>query len=710
MNLKACWTCAICVLAQSMAIGVAASELQPSVSDYGGVGLWQTPTARFGEDGALAMGIVANSPYNRLFVSVMPVEGVEATFRYTDITNRLYSADPNFSGNQSYKDRGLDMRFRLLEESDSLPALAFGFRDLGGTQLFGAQYFVASRRYYDFDFSLGLGWGRLSSGGPIANPFSRTTTNAAGPGKFSVKSLFASPDIGIFGGVTWQAPIEGLELAAEYDPNDYQNEPFDNPRDVRLPINLGLKYRLAGGAATGISYQRGSIFSFQVSFALNLAAPSGVPKVLDPPPPPPRQLALKIAASKGQPEVPTTDPVVLAQRVEKALKAQRISMNGFALSPDMRSAQIWISPAPYRDSQKLIGRASRAASAVLPDSVLRVQITEVSGGVETYDAEILRPALEMAAASAISTDEFQNALKITSAKEDKPVSQYSVARYPQFGWSLNPSLRSSIGGPDSFYFGQLWLKLGGYVNLTPNWSADTVLGFNLYNNFDDLKLESDSQLPRVRSDIKNYLKDGEQALVRLETNYIHQFAPQWYGRVSAGIFEEMFGGVAGEMLYRPADPRWAVGININRVRQRDFDQRFTFRDYEVTTGHITGYYEFARPSVLVKLSAGQYLAGDRGATLDVSRQFPNGIRIGAFATKTNVSAQQFGEGEFDKGIYIVLPLDSMLPRSTTGSGSFLLRPLTRDGGQMVRDGRPLYDITYGAVKARMPLRDNLFFE
>ena len=94
----------------------------------------------------------------------------------------------------------------------------------------------------------------------------------------------------------------------------------------------------------------------------------------------------------------------------------------------------------------------------------------------------------------------------------------------------------------------------------------------------------------------------------------------------------------------------------------------------------------------------------------MSRQFPNGIRVGAFATKTNVSAAQFGEGAFDKGIYIVLPLDVMLPRSTSGSGAFLLRPLTRDGGQMVRDGRSLYGITNGAVKVRMPLRDNLFFE
>ena len=687
-----------------------AEDSAPFSGDYGSAGLWQTPTARFGEDGHFALGIVANSPYNRLFVSVQPLDGVETTFRYTDITNRLYSEVPEFSGNQSYKDRSLDLRFRLLRESDTWPAVALGVRDLGGTQLFGAQYLVASRRYYDFDFSFGLGWGRLASGGPIDNPFERADRGDAEPGNISLKSLFASSKIAPFGGLSWETPIEGLQLQAEYDPNDYKNEPFDNRQDVRFPINFGAKYRMRSGATAGLSVQRGNILSFQLGFALNLGTPTGIPKILDPRPALSRQQTLKVAAAKGDPKQAQQGPAEIAQQVERALKAQRIFMTGFALTPDAKSAQIWIAPAPYRDAQKLIGRTARAASSVLPDSVLTIRITEVSAGVETYDVEVLRPALEQAVSGAITLDEFQRTVEISSPAAGKPEPQYSSLSYPQAGWSLNPSLRSSIGGPDSFYFGQLWLKLGGYINLSPNWSVDGALGFNIYNNFDDLKLESDSQLPRVRSDIKNYLKEGEQALVRLETNYIEQLAPHWYGRVSAGIFEEMYGGVAGELLYRPADPRWAVGVNVNRVRQRDFDQRFSFRDYKVTTGHITGYFELPRPSVLLKLSVGQYLAGDRGATVDISRQFPNGIRIGIFATKTNVSAAQFGEGKFDKGIYFILPLDTMLPRSTTGAGAVLLRPLTRDGGQMVRDGRSLYDTTYGAVKARLPLRDDLFFE
>jgi hypothetical protein len=690
--------------------GACALAETPAIGDYGGAGLWQTPTARFGDDGDAALGIVANSPYNRLFVNIQPTEGIEATFRYTDITNRLYSSDPNFSGNQSYKDRGLDLRFRLLKESEVLPELALGLRDLGGTQLFGAQYLVASSRYYDFDFSLGLGWGRLGSGGAIDNPFERTSTASAGPGKFSLSSLFASPKLGIFGGVAWDSPIKGLQLLAEYDPNDYQNEPFENPQDVKWPVNFGAKYKSRSGVIAGLSYQRGSVLSFQLGLSLNIAAANGIPKVLDPPPPPVREQMRKMVDVLPAPAAGVEDTVEPAQRVEQALREQRITMTGFAVSDDGLTAKIWLMPTPYRNSQQLIGRAARAVSLVLPDLVQSLHFVEVSNGVEVYEVKMYRSGFERAAARRAASREFQDSVAITAPSREQPEVQYSPDLFPSSGWSINPSLRSSVGGPDSFYFGQLWLKLGGYVNLTPNWSIDGTLGFNIYNNFEDLKLESNSALPHVRSDIKDYLKDGEQSLVRLETNYIQQFAPRWYGRVSAGIFEEMYGGIGGEVLYRPENPHWAVGINVNRVRQRDTNQRFTFRDYEVTTGHLTGYFEFDRPSVLLKLSVGQYLAGDRGGTVDISRQFPNGIRIGAFATKTNVSAREFGEGEFDKGVYIVIPLDAMLPKSATGGGAFLLRPLTRDGGQKVRDGRSLYDITNGAVKIRLPLRDNLYFE
>ena len=43
-------------------------------------------------------------------------------------------------------------------------------------------------------------------------------------------------------------------------------------------------------------------------------------------------------------------------------------------------------------------------------------------------------------------------------------------------------------------------------------------------------------------------------------------------------------------------------------------------------------------------------------TIDLSRSFPNGTKFGIFASFTDVSSDQFGEGSFDKGIYFNIPV------------------------------------------------------
>jgi hypothetical protein len=157
----------------------------------------------------------------------------------------------------------------------------------------------------------------------------------------------------------------------------------------------------------------------------------------------------------------------------------------------------------------------------------------------------------------------------------------------------------------------------------------------------------------------------------------------------------MYGGVGGEVLYRPFGQRWALGANVNWVRQRGFDQHFGFRDYHVVTGHVTAYVDTGIQHVLAKISYGRYLAGDTGTTIDLSRVFDNGVRMGAYATFTNVSRAQFGEGSFDKGIYITVPFDLMLPRSTQQQSVFLWQPLMRDGGAKLQRDYGLYDMTRG---------------
>jgi hypothetical protein len=155
----------------------------------------------------------------------------------------------------------------------------------------------------------------------------------------------------------------------------------------------------------------------------------------------------------------------------------------------------------------------------------------------------------------------------------------------------------------------------------------------------------------------------------------------------------MFGGVGAEWLWRPWNGRVALGLDVNQVWQRDFEQDFGFRDYRVTTGHVSVYWDTGWHDLQAKLMVGQYLAGDVGATLDVRRQFANGVSIGAWATKTNVSSAQFGEGSFDKGIYLRVPFDVLLARATPGMANIVWNPLTRDGGARLQRRFTLDELT-----------------
>jgi hypothetical protein len=110
--------------------------------------------------------------------------------------------------------------------------------------------------------------------------------------------------------------------------------------------------------------------------------------------------------------------------------------------------------------------------------------------------------------------------------------------------------------------------------------------------------------------------------------------------------------------------------------------------------------------VTAVVRAGRYLAGDYGGTLELYRRFDTGIIVGAWMTFTNVPFSKFGEGSFDKGIRIVIPTEFVLPFGTTTRFEEDLRPIQRDGGQILNNDAILYDMTqspsYGDLERQWP--------
>lgn len=76
--------------------------------------------------------------------------------------------------------------------------------------------------------------------------------------------------------------------------------------------------------------------------------------------------------------------------------------------------------------------------------------------------------------------------------------------------------------------------------------------------------------------------------------------------------------------------------------------------------------------------------------LEVARRFDSGIEVGAFASFTSASYSEFGEGSFDKGIFIRVPLDLFGVQTRSSLGA-VIRPVQRDGGQRLAVENQLWD-------------------
>ncbi len=668
-----------------------------SYGDFGGVGLLQMPTARFAPEGQIGISTSLVEPYQRTSVNFQPLPWLEGTLRYTAVRNRLYGPE-NFSGNQNYKDRGVDFKFLLVEESRFQPQIALGFRDIGGTGLFSSEYFALSKRYFNFDFTLGLGWGNMGTRGHFKNPltrlsdrFSTRPTTAGTPGSVSSINFFRGEYVSLFGGISYQTPIPGLTLKLEYDGNDYSQEALNNAQKARTPINIGLTYAWGDWLDVSLGYERGDKFMAQVSLKGNIHKGRGMPKS-DPPPEAlkPRDLRAEVADYRHRNSELASEETI--RRLSNSLAPLDFRIESLEFRNNEMLAAI--SQPTFRNRAKAIGRAARAMANAAPADIELLTVVDRQGGLDTQRISLLRKDLEKAVRYEGSPEEMARNLRVQSpdARQEEYQPTENPNLYPKFDWGWAPAMRHHIGGPDAPYFYQVYLRTWADLQLTRKFSLSTEYGANLTNNFDKLRLTSNSVLPHVRSDIKEYLKEGRNGVTLLQMDYLTNLGTETWARFSAGLFEDMFGGVGGEVLYQPFGKRWAIGADLYRVRQRNYDKRFSFRDYEVTTGHVDLYYKLPFYNITAQLSVGQYLAGDRGATISFTRRFDSGAEVGVFATKTNVSAKDFGEGSFDKGAFVSIPFDFLSLFSNRSFFGIGWRPLTRDGGQRLIQSKRLYPL------------------
>ncbi|HXL98924.1 MAG TPA: YjbH domain-containing protein [Rhizomicrobium sp.] len=403
-----------------------------------------------------------------------------------------------------------------------------------------------------------------------------------------------------------------------------------------------------------------------------------------------------VAPPAPQPDIIDVNAVESSLRTTAAAQGLRIEAVGIGA----HEIVVYYSNTTYYLESDAIGRLARVLLATTPASVESMRLVAVVSGVPQQEVDVLRAPLERMFTQQADPIEIQQAITLKPPPLDHPLLDAAQSdSYPRFTWSLSPIFRQELFDPNEPLQVQLLAAAGGKVEIVPGLAINTQLEGNIYNDFKFSP--SNSLLPHVRSDFAEYLKHGENGIANLYASYDTRFAPDVFFEVRAGYLEDMFGGGGVQALWRPEGLRWAVGVDVYDVWQRNFDRLFGFRNYHVVTGHVNVYYQSPWYDLNFSVHAGRYLARDYGTTFEVTREFSTGVEIGAFATFTNVPFAKFGEGSFDKGIVIHIPLGWALPFNTQSAYDLDLRPLTRDGGQRLENDDSLYEETrrtsYGEI-------------
>lgn len=661
---------------------VRSRSMKVTSGDWGSVGLLQSPTARMREEGDFTFHLSRAYPNTYINVFLQPLDWMEVGFRYTSISNRLYG--PTIAGGQAYKDKSIDAKFRLLDESACLPQVAIGLRDITGTGLFSGEYLVANKRSNNLDWSLGMGWGYLGARGNLRNPLGRInpafdTRNAVVVGQggnFSFSNYFRGPTA-LFGGVQYQTPWEPLILKLEYEGNNYQHQPQNNNLEQSSPWNFGAVYQVARSVDVSFGIERGNTAMLGVTLHTSLGEMS-VPKLSDP---------ARVAVVANRPQQ-SPDWVATSHDIK-----QQANWPVRSIEQDGHDLRVAVDDADAGYWRERLDRTLSVLHRDAPASVDRFTLAYRKHGMDVAEHRVDRDAWVGQRTQALPPGEQREAVIARAPTRAEPENTLYKGTRPALEANLGMNLAYSLGGPDGFILFQVAATEKAKLRLGDNTWLQGGLQLGLVDNYNKFRYTAPSNLPRVRTYMREYRTTSNLTMPNLQLTHTGKLGENHFFSVYGGYLEDMFAGAGGEWLYRPFERRWALGVDVNAVQQRDFRQDFGLRDYRVATGHATLYWDTGWNNVQANVSAGRYLAKDAGMTVQVSRYFQNGVSVGAGISKTNVSAVQFGEGSMDKWIYIKIPFDAMLTRSSGTDANFVWKPLTRDGGAKLDRAVTLYDTT-----------------
>ncbi len=603
---------------------------QPNV--LGVSGLVTLPDARAFSAGYVQTQIANMAGYTHISAGAQLLDGFYLNIRQTTPANSITKDSDRFYP-------AVDVKWTLNEERAFLPQMAIGLQSAIGHRRTGAEYLVASKRFYDLDFTGGLGWGRLAEQGVIDNPLSKLNGHfddnryADVDDSHGIKNWFTGDQIGVFGGLHYRPSngyLKGWGFQAEWSGDQYNQEQtdafFPNNSRNRQPWALGITWQPEAHEHVnlGLGYVGGTHLGARLTLRTNI-------KNWD------------HANNAGASDHPTFRPFAAGRnRPERVItKAQQygqvIDDVGFDLDLDSAKATIALEDYSHYGS---VSTQYRDAAVHLSNEASKdidyMNIHAYRMGYQAPSVRFSRQSMARAAKGQGSPAEIWHSSDIDAPNHynARPVLP-SLSDHFEFDYES----KISLGEEDTGILHRQSVLVKNHQPIWRHLAGVSSVRVNVANNLDRITQTRQRTGDSVREDEWAYALP----LIRLD-----QAMLQWsdslttnsFLRLDAGLLDEMYGGYGGAVLYRPFAKRYALGASAHYAVPRDIIPAFQpafYQDGQVITGFVTASYLLQPDRIMegqttASLKLGRFLAKDYGGTMGLGHSFDNGSTLKASLT------------------------------------------------------------------------------
>lgn len=650
-------------------------------------GYFAMPSARTFDAGTIGLGFANVPPYHIWSLGFQFFDHIETTGNYW-----VYKGmqDPVFGhlGFGDSAERSANIKVVLLRPEDGIPFLpdfALGFNDFLGTCRFHSFYAVATQEILPWNLEATLGWGN---------------------GRMQ----------GFFGGLAWtpfrQIPyLKDLTFAAEYDANDYKRHIWEHPdgRRIKSRINAGIQWKFLDIFRFSASTIRGTDWATSLAAQYDLGSSNGLfPKIHDVP--------AYVEPVDTQPIGLLRTQQELAQDFAFALKEQGFDLYSLYLVPCENGQDhlyMKIVNVRYREEEDVRCRIEHVLASLTPSNIANIHAVIEADGVPVHEYRFRNEDLKRYAAQCLGEYEFRVISPLREATP-RPGFYDSTLLYQRRKsiWLLTvrPWFRTFLGSrrgkfkyeagiavnPEGYLFDEVYYNLSG--TYTAKSSAFDIDSSDILNPSKIINVRTDSILYNQSNSLHL-----DQAYIQKSWNMTHG----WFSRLSLGYFEPAYAGVAMEALYYPVYANWAIGFETAALLKRSYynlgfqrkirkwtSKGAIFVPYTGFQYFIDFYYQYKPFNLDFKVSAGQFLARDKGIRIEGGRTFCSGLRVGLWYTLTNAGDTIGGKRYYDKGFSISLPLDLFLMKSSRTRLTYSMSAWLRDCGAVAATGKQLYNTLF----------------